>query len=117
MPDELRLNTANIVLLQQMATHGACMKWRLHETVDATSEDVSHVQSSLPHVRGETQGLVAISPWGRLIRLGKARRRDAGRRSPSKNLSFESGSAVRRKAKPGVRPRIGTEPCGCAGQG
>ncbi|MBG0793600.1 hypothetical protein IYY11_09445 [Methylocystis sp. H62] len=62
MPDEIRLNTANIVLLQQMATHGACI-----ETIDAMFKGRAPHTKIAARVRGEAQALVEISPRGASI--------------------------------------------------
>jgi hypothetical protein len=83
MPDEFRLNTGNIVLLQQMATHGACI-----ETIDAMFKGrVPHTKIAAA-VSGEKRRRSLKSARGAPHHLGRARRPDAGRRSPSKKLKF-----------------------------
>lgn len=52
MPDEFRLNTGNIVLLQQMATHGACI-----ETIDAMFKGrAPHPKIAAPVSREKRKG-------------------------------------------------------------
>ena len=112
MPDELRLNTANIVLLQQMATHGACI-----ETIDAMFKGrVPHPKIAAA-VSGEKRGCSLKSARGAPPSLGRGatpRCRQAFAYEKIEVLKAALLSAGSRSRA--LSLRIRTKPCGRAGQ-
>jgi len=90
MPDKFRLNTANIVLLQQMATLCACSNQLMRRQRMCLLSD-HRIQKHLPPPSpgGRRRGGLAESrPVGRLHHLGRARRHDAGQAFVFEKLRF-----------------------------